>query len=88
VVDDGARALRAAREGRASAALLGEPWARRWDRITYKGGSEPGVLNFSTRVEKGGVVHCVVATWNHEETLENDELARPYARLLASLGGG
>jgi beta-lactamase class A len=62
--------------------------ADRWDRITYKGGSEPGVLNFSTRVEKGGVVHCVVATWNHEETLENDELARPYARLLASLGGG
>jgi beta-lactamase class A len=35
-----------------------------WDLIAYKGGSEPGVLNYATYVEKGRRKHCVITTWN------------------------
>jgi hypothetical protein len=61
--------------------------ADRWDRVAFKGGSEPGVLNLSTRVEKDGGSHCVVATWNHQEPVSEDALFKPYGRLLASLRG-
>lgn len=37
-----------------------------WDEIAYKGGSEPGVLNLSSRVTKNGKTACVVTTWNDD----------------------
>lgn len=56
-----------------------------WARVAFKGGSEPGVLNFSTLVTgKDGRRHCVVATWNGQEA--NDAaLAAPYRALLKRL---
>ncbi len=39
-----------------------------WSRVAYKGGSEPGALNFTTWLEKeDGAFACVSATWNNEE---------------------
>jgi len=55
--------------------------------IAFKGGSEPGVLNLSTRVETAdGTAWCVVATWN-DETAALDELAlaQRYSGVLAAI---
>ncbi len=57
-----------------------------WDHIAYKGGSEPGVLNFSMRlVGKDGRVHCVVATWNNARPVDDDRLIPPFRGILAKL---
>jgi beta-lactamase class A len=57
-----------------------------WKTVAYKGGSEPGVLNMTTRVSTPKHVHCVVATWNDEaHVLEEPKLFAAYAALLASL---
>ena len=61
-----------------------------WKAIAFKGGSDGGVLNFSTRLTgKDGRAYCVVATWNDGKALAADSLAGPYRgilRLLAKRG--
>ncbi len=59
-----------------------------WDVVAYKGGSEPGVLELTTWVEKGDAKHCVVTTWN-DATKEVDgaKLSSLHTALLASLRG-
>jgi len=60
-----------------------------WARIAYKGGSEAGVLNFSTWVVgDDGREHCVVATWNDTEPVDQAALVAPYAGILDRLAGG
>ena len=49
-----------------------------WDRVSYKGGSEVGVLNLTTEVKKGDSTYCVAVTFNAPDSL--DEI-----RLLAGL---
>jgi beta-lactamase class A len=56
-----------------------------WDRVAYKGGSEPGVLNLTTWVEKDGHAYCVAATWNSSKALDEDELIRAYKTVLVSM---
>ncbi|UUX49340.1 serine hydrolase [Nisaea acidiphila] len=57
-----------------------------WQSFAYKGGSETGVLNLSSRVVgRDGVTRCVVATWNHNAALDDNLLLTPYAGLLAAL---
>lgn len=58
-----------------------------WQKIAYKGGSETGVLNFTTRLEgSDGSSHCVVATWNsNEEALDERRLVSAYRGILRSL---
>jgi beta-lactamase class A len=57
-----------------------------WRSVAYKGGSEIGVLNYSSRlVGKDGRVHCVVATWNGEGPLDEEKLLLPYRGLIARL---
>ncbi len=64
----------------------GPATATDWKGVAYKGGSEPGVLNMTTRVASPKHVHCVVATWNDEaHALDETKLFAPYAALLASL---
>ena len=59
----------------------------RWKSVAYKGGSEPGVLNLSSRlVGDDGRVHCVVATWNNDQPLHEEQLLAPYRGLAESLG--
>lgn len=57
-----------------------------WTSVAYKGGSDQGVLNFSTRlVSRDGKVHCVVASWNDDEDVPMDKLAEPYRGILRKL---
>jgi beta-lactamase class A len=58
---------------------------KQWDAVAYKGGSEPGVINMTTFVRKGDRTHCVSATWNHVEALEESKFASAYAMVLAAL---
>ncbi len=56
-----------------------------WKAVAFKGGSEPGVLNYSTRLTaKDGAVHCVVATWN-QPGLSEDKLSALYRGILGAL---
>lgn len=55
-----------------------------FDQIAFKGGSERGVLNFTTWVKKGERSACVVATWNDDKEIDSQELAKPYRALLAA----
>ncbi|WP_018184557.1 serine hydrolase [Kaistia granuli] len=57
-----------------------------WRDIAFKGGSEIGVLNLSSRVVgQDGRVHCVVASWNDDEALDDERLIAPYRAILARL---
>lgn len=61
---------------------------RDWAHVAYKGGSEAGVLNFSTLVTADdGTTHCVVATWNNEEPVDEGALIPLYAGILGVLAG-
>ena len=58
-----------------------------WERISYKGGSEPGVLNLTTRLEDAdGNVYCVSVTWNDtKHPLPEEEIFLSYNSLLNAL---
>lgn len=59
-----------------------------WARISFKGGSEPGVLNLTTAlVGKDGTPYCVSATWNNPEAaLDEGRFFALYGGLVAGLG--
>ncbi|MCX5577457.1 serine hydrolase [Kaistia terrae] len=60
--------------------------AKAWKSVAYKGGSEIGVLNLSTRVvNRDGGVHCVVASWNDDAPLDDEKLFAPYRGILNRL---
>jgi len=57
-----------------------------WDLAAYKGGSEAGVMNLSSWVERGGKKHCVVTTWNDpKKDVEQSKLISLHTSLLAAL---
>ena len=57
-----------------------------WLQIAYKGGSEPGVLNFTTAVTgKNHRHYCVAATWNSDGVVDENRFATLYTGVLASL---
>lgn len=57
-----------------------------WQRIAYKGGSEPGVLSLTTWLESAsGHTYCISATWNDQSPLDEQRLYRLYSGLIASL---
>ncbi|MGI0494003.1 serine hydrolase [Alkalinema pantanalense CENA528] len=54
-----------------------------WQRVAYKGGSESGVLNLTTKVQsKTGKQYCVVATWNHNQPLDDQRFVSLYSSLF------
>ncbi|MEM7738796.1 MAG: serine hydrolase [Deinococcota bacterium] len=59
--------------------------ANRWQKVAYKGGSEPGVLAFVTWLEAAsGEAYCVaVAQNNPDAALDEAVLSRLYRNLLA-----
>jgi hypothetical protein len=60
--------------------------AARWQEVAFKGGSEIGVLNLSTRViGRDGRVRCIVASWNHDAALDDEKLIAPYRAIIARL---
>lgn len=60
----------------------------RWRRVAYKGGSEIGVLNMTTRArDPMGREVCVSVTWNASRALEEARLEGLYVSLFRSLAG-
>ncbi|MBL1176074.1 serine hydrolase [Pantanalinema sp. GBBB05] len=54
-----------------------------WQRVAFKGGSEPGVLNLTTWVEaKTGQQYCISATWNHTANLDDYQFQGLYSTIL------
>lgn len=59
---------------------------RDWQRIAFKGGSEPGVLNLTTWLESPtGKTYCVSVTWNDQAPLAEQQLYSLYSGLVAGL---
>lgn len=57
-----------------------------WEEVAYKGGSDFGVLNFTTALtSKSGKQYCVSATWNHNVALDETAFSMLYAGLLYHL---
>ncbi|WP_343216567.1 serine hydrolase [Deinococcus aestuarii] len=60
--------------------------ARDFARVSYKGGSEGGVLNLTTQVtNKAGRQYCVSATWNDARTLDEARFFSLYGGVLGLL---
>ena len=59
-----------------------------WQRVSYKGGSEPGILNLSTRlVADDGTVYCISATQNRSDgTLDQTAFVTAYQGIIGALG--
>lgn len=58
-----------------------------WTHVAYKGGSDIGVLNFTTLMRnKAGTRYCVSATWNNPKAaLDSQVLTQRYRAILDSL---
>jgi beta-lactamase class A len=57
-----------------------------WTHVSYKGGSEPGVLNLTAQVtNKAGTTYCVSATWNDTKPLDETKFELMYGTLLNTL---
>lgn len=57
-----------------------------WAHVAYKGGSEPGVLNMTTWLQRAdGARFCVAVTWNNSEPVSTEALTLPLGTLLAAL---
>jgi beta-lactamase class A len=58
-----------------------------WETISFKGGSEPGVLNLTTALtDPDGRTYCVSATWNDPtQRLDETALSLLYSGLLQTL---
>ncbi|GAB1537994.1 serine hydrolase [Scytonema sp. NUACC21] len=61
--------------------------AENWQRVAYKGGSEPGVFNMTTWLQsKNGKNYCVVATVNNSNApIEESKFIALYSGVLAKL---
>lgn len=52
-------------------------------RVSFKGGSEPGVLNLTTQVtNRAGKSYCVSATWNDARALDENRFYGLYSGVL------
>ena len=57
-----------------------------WKRVSFKGGSEPGVENFTTHlVTEDGDEICVTATWNNESGIDELQFSTLYRSLIESV---
>lgn len=57
-----------------------------WASVSFKGGSEVGVLNLTTLLTaKDGTRYCVAASWNDDKAIDEAKATSAYASLLAKL---
>ncbi len=56
-----------------------------WDHVSFKGGSEPGVLSMTTWLSKGPRAHCISAIWNAPHKLDEGVFVNAYAKAIAAL---
>lgn len=61
-----------------------------WEKIAFKGGSEPGVINLTTWLKgKNGKQYCVVATWNDRNApVDEGKFAGLYGGVISFLANG
>jgi beta-lactamase class A len=60
--------------------------AKDWQRVAYKGGSEPGVLNLTTwLLAKNGKRYCIAATWNDDKPLDETRFMSLYGGIIETL---
>ena len=60
-----------------------------WTHIAFKGGSEQGVLNFTTEVrDADNNRYCVAVTWNADGPVDETASISDYASLLKALHAG
>ena len=61
-----------------------------WERVAFKGGSEPGVLNLTTWLKgKNGKQDCVAATWNNSDApVDEGKFAAFYSGVISFLVSG
>jgi beta-lactamase class A len=61
--------------------------ADEWQRVSYKGGSEPGVLNMTTRlIAEDGTTYCVSVTQNRNDAaIDQNAFVIAYQGILGSL---
>jgi beta-lactamase class A len=60
-----------------------------WASVSYKGGSEVGVLNLTTlATAKDGTRYCIAASWNDAKAIDEARATSAYASLLAKLARG
>ncbi len=60
-----------------------------WTKVSFKGGSEIGVLSFTTEVTgKDGSVYCVSMIWNGPAALDETAAGTIYAGVLGKLAKG
>lgn len=57
-----------------------------WAKVSFKGGSEPGVENFTTYLtDEQGQSFCVTATWNNEQGIDELQFSTLYRSLVESV---
>ncbi|ELS32056.1 MULTISPECIES: serine hydrolase [Pseudanabaena] len=57
-----------------------------WAKVAFKGGSDAGVLNFTTLLQsKSGKSYCVSVTWNNTKPLNESQLTTLYKGLIDTL---
>ena len=63
--------------------------AKDWQRVAFKGGSEPGVLNLTTWLQgKNGKQYCVVGTWNNSNApVDEIKFSALYGGAISLLAG-
>ena len=60
-----------------------------WGSMSFKGGSEVGVLSLVTQARgKDGTTYCVAATWNAPQALDEGKAETAYAGVLGKLARG
>jgi beta-lactamase class A len=60
--------------------------AEDWQKVAFKGGSEPGVLNLTTWLSaENDKTYCISATWNHTVPLEESLFMGLYNSILEVL---
>ncbi|MEM6451498.1 MAG: serine hydrolase [Cyanobacteria bacterium P01_D01_bin.105] len=57
-----------------------------WQKVSFKGGSEPGVENFTTYlINNQGDTICVTATWNNDAGIDELQFSTLYRSLIESV---
>ncbi len=57
-----------------------------WEKVSFKGGSEPGVENFTTHlIDKNGDRLCVSATWNNKAGIDELNFSTLYRGLIEGM---
>ena len=58
-----------------------------WQQVAFKGGSEPGVENFTTELlNSDGRRYCVSATWNNPDGIDELEFSTLYRSVIGAMG--